>query len=567
MLLIDSMLRVRRLWLQGLLLAAIGVACGGPRAATQGNALSSDSTAASSTRVLNMVVRTEGNTAAAKGLQTIGVRGAPVTMFNAGLALVDVQGVPHPYLVEALPQVNTDSWRVFADGRMETTYRLKEGLRWQDGTPLSAEDFVFALKLYQNPRYGSSSPSPQDRIDSISAPDARTVVISWTKPYPEAGQIAAEDLHALPRHILADPLDRLESDAFAAHPFWTREYIGLGPYRIQEWTPGVGLEATAFDGYVLGKPKIGRIRVTYVEDPNTVLANLLSGSMDIAISNAMPLSQGLVLQRQWGGQGVIKRRPWSSRTTEFQLDPDRVSPGLAATLDVRVRRAFAHAIDKKSINEVVFEGEGFTADTRILPSSELFPEVDKAISKYPYDPAQTERLMNEAGFFKGPDGFFVAANGGRVGGEDWIAANPQSELSQNIMLDSWKRAGFDMTSHFLSQAEQREARVRAERGGLYTGDGGSIETLGTDSIPRPENRWTGSNRGSYSSPAFDRALNGWNSTLDRNQRNQFMVQMAKISSEELPSIPIHYNVDVTAYTVDLTGPTDQATDIHLWSWR
>src|SRR5438105_3939501 len=79
------------------LLAVLAVACGGPH--TQGHRdgeVSEVAAAAPSTRVLNMVVRTEGNTAAAKGLQTIGVRGAPLTMFNAGLALVDVQGVPHP---------------------------------------------------------------------------------------------------------------------------------------------------------------------------------------------------------------------------------------------------------------------------------------------------------------------------------------------------------------------------------------------------------------------------------------------------------------------------------------
>jgi len=560
---------VLRLHLRSLVLVTLLLftACGSPPPARQSGTSAEGAPAAQSTRVLNMVVRTEGVTAAAKGLQTIGVRGAPITMFNAGLAILDTEGVPNAYLAEALPQVNTDSWQVFPDGRMQTTYRLKPNLTWQDGTPLIAEDFTFALRVYQNPRYGASSPTPQDRIEGITTPDERTIVISWSKPFPEAGQVIAEDLQALPRHILNEPFERLESDAFAAHPFWTREYVGLGPYRIDQWNPGVGLEATAFDGYVRGRPKIARIRVAYVEDPNTVLANLLSSAMDVSVSNAVPLNQALVLRRQWGTEGVILTRARSSRTTEFQLDPDRVAPSFAATLDVRARRAIAHAVDKEAINEAVFEGQGMPAETRILPADQAFRDVDRTVQKHPFDLQRAEQLMNEMGYFKGPDGFFLSPNGVRLSGEDWIAANPQSELTQNIMIDSWKRGGFDMSSKYVSQAEQREARVRAERPGLYTGDGGSIETLGSDSIPRPENRWTGSNRGSYSNPAFDRALSGWNSTLDRTQRIQSMVQMARIYSEDLPSIPIHYILGVTAHTAALTGPADEATDIHLWQWR
>src|SRR5437660_4655661 len=71
--------------------------------------------------------------------------------FNAMLELVDGAGVAHPYLAEALPALNTQSWRVLADGRMETSYRLRPELTWHDGTPLSAEDFAFAWQAITKP--------------------------------------------------------------------------------------------------------------------------------------------------------------------------------------------------------------------------------------------------------------------------------------------------------------------------------------------------------------------------------------------------------------------------------
>ena len=66
-------------------------------------------------------------------------------LFNASLSLMDSKGTIRPYLAEALPQLNTDTWKVLPDGRMETTYRLRSNLTWHDGQPLAADDFVFAL--------------------------------------------------------------------------------------------------------------------------------------------------------------------------------------------------------------------------------------------------------------------------------------------------------------------------------------------------------------------------------------------------------------------------------------
>ena len=75
-------------------------------------------------------------------------------VFNATLGIVDGEGVPRPYLAEALPQLNTDTWRLFPDGTMQTTHRLKATAVWQDGTPLSADDFVFAWQVYTEPQIG-----------------------------------------------------------------------------------------------------------------------------------------------------------------------------------------------------------------------------------------------------------------------------------------------------------------------------------------------------------------------------------------------------------------------------
>src|SRR5436309_1930901 len=70
-------------------------------------------------------------------------------MFDASLAVLDDKALPRPRLAETLPQLNTDSWRLLPEGRMETTWGLKPNLAWHDGMPLTADDFVFGWNLYR----------------------------------------------------------------------------------------------------------------------------------------------------------------------------------------------------------------------------------------------------------------------------------------------------------------------------------------------------------------------------------------------------------------------------------
>jgi hypothetical protein len=95
-------------------------------------------------------------------------------LFNAELALVDDVGAVRPFLASELPQLNSDTWRVFPDGRMETIYRLKDGITWHDGEPITADDFVFGWRVMAAPGLGRSGLIPQKLMEEIVAPDART---------------------------------------------------------------------------------------------------------------------------------------------------------------------------------------------------------------------------------------------------------------------------------------------------------------------------------------------------------------------------------------------------------
>ncbi len=154
------------------LLLAFGCAPGQPGQSSQGQPAAQ---APRPERTMVMALRVEPATMAARGLGSAAVATkASGRLFNAALDLIDDRNLPRPYLAEALPQLNTENWLVFPDGRMETTYHLKPNLTWHDGTPFSAEDFVLAWRVYSQQELGNAAAPPVSLMEEVSAPDDRT---------------------------------------------------------------------------------------------------------------------------------------------------------------------------------------------------------------------------------------------------------------------------------------------------------------------------------------------------------------------------------------------------------
>src|SRR5438132_1643801 len=104
-------------------------------------------------------------------------------------------------------------------------------LAWHDGTPLSAEDFVFSWWVFTTPELGQANLPPFTSIDEVLAPDDRTLHILWKRPYPDAAALVERDREfpPLPRHLLQAPLAAGDRDAFIGNPFWARiaSYAGM----------------------------------------------------------------------------------------------------------------------------------------------------------------------------------------------------------------------------------------------------------------------------------------------------------------------------------------------------
>lgn len=217
-------------------------------------------------------------------------------LVNAGLTVLDPEGNLQPRLAEAVPSIENGLWRVFPDGRMETTWHIREGARWQDGTSFTADDLVFTAQVWRDPELPVLGHIAFGSVDTVEAVDARTVAVKWKKPYIDADVMFGLTQPngfglALPKHLLETAYVE-DKEHFIEHPYWSTDFVGTGPFKLKDWQRGSHLLLEANDRYVLGRPRIDEIRVKFIPDPNTMAANVMAGEVDLTMGGRISTRVG-----------------------------------------------------------------------------------------------------------------------------------------------------------------------------------------------------------------------------------------------------------------------------------
>jgi len=308
-----------------------------------------------------------------------------------------------------------------------------------------------------------------------------------------------------------------------------------------------------------------------------VLANLLAGEAQIAGNDAIRFQQGTALKQAWStpDKGTVLVNARETRFVQIQFSQQFNNP--KALLDVRVRKALAHSIDKQALVDGLLNGEGQTADTLMAPQMPYYQDLIKAVAKYPYDLRAAEQQFGEAGFTKAGGGFYASPAGERFNPEFRAFAGGQEESELLIMVDQLKHTGIDVTPNVIPAVYSRDVQIRAQFPALTANvtqlaERTVFNKLESFNIPTAENRWVGFNRGAWANAEFDRLEQVFNSTMERSSRDQTVIQMMKILSDDVGVIPLYYNLDAVGFVGSLAGPTISAPDttrdwnVQDWHW-
>ena len=292
----------------------------------------------------------------------------------------DEENNPRPVLISEMPSV--DNGGISEDGTV-ITLNLRDDLAWSDGEPLTANDFVFTYEMTVDPQNAVASAYPYDLMESVEAPDERTVVITFSEPFaPWMGTL----WHGiLPEHILRPVYD---ADGTLDNAEWNlNPTVGCGPYAFSEWESGSFARFTANENYWGDQPRINEIFIRFVPDDASQIAAMSAGDGDLGTFFAysdVPTLEGADIE-------VLKVFSGYNEGYYFYLDPENGHPALQ---DVNVRQAIAMAFDRFSLNNDLLLGLTQPAVT-IWDNT---PYVDPALEPYPYDPDQAMQLLDEAGW-------------------------------------------------------------------------------------------------------------------------------------------------------------------------
>ena len=291
----------------------------------------------------------------------------------------------HDALIKPLPGNDmapclAESWKESADG-LVYEFKLREGLRFHNGDPFTAEDVKFSFHRYR----GAAAKLLHERVKAVEIIDPHRVRFVLHAPWPDFLTFYATPATGAAWVVSKKYLEKVGDEGFKKQP------VGLGPYRFARLTPGIELVLEANEAYWRKKPSIKRIVIKGIPDRTTRLAMLKTGEADIAYLMIGVEAETVKADPKLGLAQVIPAAAWWLDFVE-QWKPR--SPWQ----DRRVRLAANLALDKQAINQA--ERLGFSRLTgNIIPSAMEFA---LRLEPYPYDPTHSKRLLADAGY---PNGF------------------------------------------------------------------------------------------------------------------------------------------------------------------
>ena len=256
--------------------------------------------------------RTQRSVGSLRGLDAI------EEITNAGLTMLNGDGVRVPLLAEAVPTVDNGLWKVFPDGRMETTWKIKPNAVWHDGSPFTTADLMFTAAVEQDKELGVPAYPAYDSVETMSAQDASTITVTWKRPFIEADGMFGYRVAGLPipKHLM-ESVYTDDRDNFLGHSYWSEQFVGLGAFKVQQWVMDSNVVLRANPQFVLGAPKISEIDVRFIADPTTLVANVLSG-VDMTLGKTISLDQALQARDQWrDGTILTKPQNWTPISVQF----------------------------------------------------------------------------------------------------------------------------------------------------------------------------------------------------------------------------------------------------------
>ncbi|HEY1017072.1 MAG TPA: peptide ABC transporter substrate-binding protein [Herpetosiphonaceae bacterium] len=457
--------------------------------------------------------------------------------------------------------------------QVSVTWTLIDGLKWEDGTPLTAADFEYASQLYNEPDIQNASRFLLERSEGWKAVDDKTIVWTGAPGYTDATYFL-NVLGPEPKHVLEkmEPGDIGSSD-YANKP------LAYGPYKVVDNIPQESTTLVANENYWKageGLPKVGNVVYKYLTSEDQIIQQLEGNEIDVVSSIGLTLANVPKLD-ELEKAGTIKAQYVPATVWEHMDFAVERGDGVANPFgDVKVRQAVAYAVNRQEIIDKVLNGKTVVMNSFLPQDHWAYPPNGEGLEKYEFDADKAKALLAEAGWTPGADGI-LAKDGATFKVEFYTTENNQTRQSvAQIIQENLKAVGIDVTLNFVpgtavlfKNGPDGILVPRKYDLGLYAWVSGADPSTALylcDQIPTPENNYAGQNQTGWCNKDYDKAALASQAETDRAKRIPLVIEAQKVWNAELPTLPLYQRVNIGATRTVVTGPQlDPTSTVDFWN--
>lgn len=431
-----------------------------------------------------------------------------------------------------------DSFWMSDDG-LALSFRLRQGVTWHDGTPVTADDVVWSMETTLDPETAYANLQYFQFVDRIEKVDDRTVTIHFTTVHSDA-LLDFVEWSPMPKHLLENvPHAELRNAEFNRNP------VGNGPFKFVSWTPNQQVVFEKYDGFVLEKPHLDRLVFRIIPEQTTELTELLSGGIDL-MRAVQPAEVDRVEASDRARVIAYQARSYTylAYNTRHPLfgDPD-------------VRRALTLAINRQQIVDALLYGYGEIAAADVMPFQWSF---NKELEPWPYDVARARQMLTAAGWTD-HDGDGIIDKDGRPFRFE-LTTNQGNDLREDIIVivqNDLKQVGIDAQPR-LVEWNTHITNLKAKRFDASV-SGWSVdfkfdptEVMSCGAIDAKYNY------ASYCNPRADSLMQAALTTLERDRAKPLWDEYQEIIHQDQPYTFLYYLTERLGVSERLHGVTADA---------
>jgi len=470
-----------------------------------------------------------------------------------GLAATATDGSYYPVLATEVPTLANGGAKLTADGKkLDVTWKLKSGIKWSDGTPLTSADIKYTWEIWmKDPKVNNRTGFSE--IESIDLPNETTAVVHYKSIYaPYVGNF----FWLMPKNLLEKEADISKTD-------YIRRPLGTGPFKVSEFKTDESITLEKNPNYrESGKPYLDKVIFKSVPSSQVGLAQLKAGEVHAmwnlteAQTPEVEKESSLALLVVQGP--TVERIEMNTAVNQENTDPNSVHPVLG---DIEMRKALLYATPKQQIIDKLLFGKAKPGSSPVSQGWAAYKEPQEG-----YDPKKANDVLDKAGWVKGSDGI-RSKNGVRASLTYATTTGDQlRERVQQVLVDEWKAIGVEVkiqnqpSSVLLSgSCTGKDPRKLGTFDLLMYASTPEIDPHGTI-LPRYHSKQiptaadcSGQNYTRFKNPEADKAIEEAGSTIDLEKRKAAYAKVMKALNDAYVIIWMYDRANIDARVTGLQG--------------